>query len=303
MTSKAFQAVQSRAAAAGSVPPGTISLWEVYRFAYSLALLSFDRKHFKHALRLLLEPCNYWRNVEVPPVINWLGVKSGQKVLDIGSPKLPSLFIWYRLEAEVYATDLFPYFFEEYSYYAELLKPSSSGPAYHVEQQDARRLGYPDAHFDRVYAISVLEHIEDDGDSRAMREISRVLKPGGICCLTVPFSGSYHESTIDYEVYFKKPVDGRPVFYQRHYDPDSFQRRLIAPSGLRVLATQYFGERWLPYERVYNRLPRAFRILLSILGPAFSKLFLYRMEAPLGAKAALLVLQKGEGRSDASTCV
>ncbi|HEV2382525.1 MAG TPA: class I SAM-dependent methyltransferase [Terriglobia bacterium] len=275
---------------------GRVSLWSIYRFAYLVALRSLGRKNRTHALRLLLEPCNYWRNVEVPAVINRLGVKPGEKVLDIGSPKLPSLFIWYRLKAEVYATDLFPYFFEEYSSYAELLRPSFSGPAYHIEQQDARRLEYPDAHFDRVYAISVLEHIEDDGDSQAMREIARVLKLGGICCLTVPFGESYRESTIDYEIYFKKPVGGQPVFYERHYDPDSLQRRLVAPSGLRVLATQYYGERRLPYERLYNRLPRALRILVSPLGPAFSKLFLHSMEAPLRAKAALLVLQKGHGR-------
>jgi SAM-dependent methyltransferase len=295
VTSAGLQDTRLARAAVHEEYVGRVSLWSIYRFAYLVALRSLGRKNRTHALRLLLEPCNYWRNVEVPAVINRLGARPGEKVLDIGSPKLPSLFIWSRAKAEVYATDLFPYFFEEYSYYAELLKGSSSGPAYHIEQQDARRLGYPDAHFDRVYAISVLEHIEDDGDSQAMHEIARVLKPGGVCCLTVPFSGSYHESTIDYEVYFKKPVNGRPVFYERHYDPDSFQKRLIAPSGLRVLATQYYGERWLPYERLYNRLPRAFRILLSPFGPAFSKLFLCRMDGPLGAKAALLVLQKGQG--------
>jgi ubiquinone/menaquinone biosynthesis C-methylase UbiE len=243
---------------------------------------------------MLIEPCNYWRSVEVPAVLAGLGVRPGEKVLDIGSPKLPSLFVWSRLRADVYATDLFPYFFEEYSYYAKRLNHPPSGPAYHIEQQDARQLRYPDAYFDRVYAISVLEHIEDDGDSQAMREMSRVLKPGGTCCLTVPFAERYYESTINYEVYFKKPIDGQPVFYERHYDVDSLQNRLVAASGFSVSKLEYYGERWLPFERLYQSLPRPLRILLSPCGPVFSKLFLYKLGSkPSGAaKTALLVLRK-----------
>lgn len=269
-----------------------VCLWDVYRFAYLVAFRSLSWRQRTNTLRLLLEPCNYWRNVEVPAVISRLAVRPGEKVLDIGSPKLPSLFIWYRLGAEVYATDLFPYFFEEYSHYAERLNPPLSGPAYHIEQQDARCLRYPDCYFDKVYAISVLEHIEDDGDSQAMREISRVLKPGGICCLTVPFAERYRESTIDYELYFKKSVNGKPVFFERHYDPESLQSRLVRPSRLNVSIIQYYGERWLPYERFYQELPAVFKILISPLGPMFSRLFLVplRSESASSAKTALLQL-------------
>jgi hypothetical protein len=49
---------------------------------------------------------------------------------------------------------------------------------------DATALPYPDARFDLVIANHVLEHIGDDW--RALAEIRRVLRPGGLAILQVP---------------------------------------------------------------------------------------------------------------------
>ena len=45
-------------------------------------------------------------------------------------------------------------------------------------------LDFDDASFDVVISCDVLEHVEDDAG--AMRELARVLRPGGICVLTLP---------------------------------------------------------------------------------------------------------------------
>lgn len=45
-------------------------------------------------------------------------------------------------------------------------------------------LPYPDATFDVVTATEVIEHLEDF--RRVVREIHRVLKPGGVCILSTP---------------------------------------------------------------------------------------------------------------------
>lgn len=271
-----------------------VTLWNVYRFAYSVALRSATWERRSDVLRLLLEPCNYWRNVEVPAVINRLGAGPGERVLDVGSPKLPSLFIWQRLGAQVYATDLFPYFFDEYAQYSKRLRQPGSGAEYHIEQQDARCLRYPDCYFDKIYAISVLEHIEEDGDSKAVREIARVLKAGGLCCLTVPFAGQYRESAIDHEIYYKKPANGKPIFYERHYDRESLQSRLIRSSGLSLTGLEFYGERLFPYEHYYNALPHLLRIALAPAGPFFSKLCLSKtdQEGRPAPKMALVTLRK-----------
>jgi len=46
------------------------------------------------------------------------------------------------------------------------------------------RLPYPDAHFDAVVSIEVIEHVEDQ--FAFVRELARVAKPGGLVVLTTP---------------------------------------------------------------------------------------------------------------------
>jgi SAM-dependent methyltransferase len=53
-----------------------------------------------------------------------------------------------------------------------------------VHQGDAAGLGYADESFGGALAFDVLEHIDDD--AAALREIRRVLRPGGRAIVTVP---------------------------------------------------------------------------------------------------------------------
>ncbi len=51
---------------------------------------------------------------------------------------------------------------------------------------DARQIDAPDASFDRVFCISVLEHLPRKIDrAESMREMARILKPGGFLFITV----------------------------------------------------------------------------------------------------------------------
>ena len=66
---------------------------------------------------------------------------------------------------------------------------------------DATAMPFPDGAFDRVIAAEILEHVRDD--RRAVAEIARVLRPGGVVAVTVPawlperlcwaLSREYHE--------------------------------------------------------------------------------------------------------------
>ena len=53
-----------------------------------------------------------------------------------------------------------------------------------VEQGDVCRMPFEDASFDVVLATDIIEHVDDD--LKALREIHRVLTPGGTALITVP---------------------------------------------------------------------------------------------------------------------
>ena len=58
---------------------------------------------------------------------------------------------------------------------------------YHIEPM--QHLTWPDATFDRVCSISVLEHIQPQSEQKkAIEELARVLKPGGRMLLTLDYT-------------------------------------------------------------------------------------------------------------------
>jgi SAM-dependent methyltransferase len=249
-------------------------------------------------LKSLVLPVEYIRCAETRYILQHLDARPGQRVLDIGSPKLLSLFLAARLRAEVHATDLVDYFFERYALYSRVTLARDRG-RYHMGCEDARNLTYPSAHFERVFSISAIEHIPGDGDSRAMQEIGRVLAPGGIACLTVPWSDHGYLEEFkhrgDPDAYWA-PGDGDPVFYQRAYDRDTLERRLVEPSGLTRADLSFWGERNVPVEHMIlnRRVPRLFRVLLCPSHLVLARLFLRPLgeSEPSRKKVACLTLRK-----------
>lgn len=61
---------------------------------------------------------------------------------------------------------------------------------------DAEQLPFPDGIFQRVECDAVLEHVRDP--ERVVREIERVLAPGGYAHLVTPFCHPFHEYPKDY---------------------------------------------------------------------------------------------------------
>ncbi|MWC30987.1 class I SAM-dependent methyltransferase [Paenibacillus sp. MMS18-CY102] len=62
---------------------------------------------------------------------------------------------------------------------------------FRYEQMDASQIPHPDASFDIIIANHMLYHIEDR--QQALREIARVLRPGGILCASTIGSGNMKE--------------------------------------------------------------------------------------------------------------
>ncbi len=64
---------------------------------------------------------------------------------------------------------------------------------------DAHRLPFKDDSLDMILFKNVLEHIRDP--ARAMSEIHRVLKPGGVLYIKLPFLQPFHAVPDDYQRY------------------------------------------------------------------------------------------------------
>jgi len=225
-----------------------------------------------NGLKQFLCPIGYWR-FPVFGIVDQLvrGISHDTPtILDIGSPKLLSIYFAACLKSEVHATDIqdraiSTRYEPEFRSYASVFGASGD---YRVALQDARRMEYDDNSFDVVYSISVIEHIPDEGDSEAVREIGRVLKPGGIAVIEIPYAKKERNTFVEQQVYERR-YTGESVFYQRHYDDESLQRRLVSPSQLRLLSRMCFIERY-SFELYWSKIPELLKVPFLWLEPVFS---------------------------------
>jgi SAM-dependent methyltransferase len=206
------------------------------------------------SLRKRLGGLDYTRSVEYPLSIELLELESARRVLEIGSSKLflaPYIAVEYGVET--HATDLDPVVWRQEEWIRALGRQDllKSGK-FVVSQQDARELDYGDESFDRVVSISTIEHIREV--ARASAEIGRVLAPGGLAVITVPFSRRQREVWVERPVY-SQTYEGEPLFYEYVMDRKQLDRDIVAASGLAVEDLRFLGEPGLKMSRlVYHPL-------------------------------------------------
>jgi len=145
----------------------------------------------------------------------------------------------------------------------------------HFEVQIAERLTYPDNHFDVVAGIDIVHHIEIEP---AMREVRRVLKPGGVGIfrewIEVPMFETLRNSALvrkffpkemsfeDHRTHDERKLNAEDVATIRRVFPDCHQARFCIFSRLR---------RVLPIRNYHkaSRLEMIDRTLIRLC-PSFS---------------------------------
>ena len=106
-----------------------------------------------------------------------------------------------------------------------------------------------DASYDVVIANHVLEHIDDD--AKAMREVARLLRSGGIALLTTPINPTRH-------VTYEESAITAPIERQTHLNSPDLQRfyRLDIAERLRRTECSIETFRLTPPEEVtFGLLP------------------------------------------------
>jgi 2-polyprenyl-3-methyl-5-hydroxy-6-metoxy-1,4-benzoquinol methylase len=109
----------------------------------------------------------------------FLEAKPGARVLDVGAGQGTFSLRLERLGFEVTSVDAA-------AAAVEVLRARVRGP---VHEAAVEALPFDDASFDAAVLGEVLEHVEDDG--AGLREIARVVRPGGAVAISVPRNPSW----------------------------------------------------------------------------------------------------------------
>ncbi|MEL7061320.1 MAG: methyltransferase domain-containing protein [Acidobacteriota bacterium] len=125
--------------------------------------------------------------------------------------------------------------------------------------EDMTRSTLPDGSFDAAVSVEVVEHVEDD--ATFIRQIARVLRPGGFVYLTTP-NGDYRRN---------EGSDHNPD-HVRHYTRAQL-RALLDPAfeRVRVIYAVQMGPNWREGLKSF-RARRPLRTLRTMLGNLLNRL-------------------------------
>ena len=271
----------------------TLEAFKLCAFGTRVGLALAAKGRIADALKTAAYPLGYWRFLPIAYLLHYAKTNRAVRILDVASPKLVGLYLAHKNGRDVYATDLDDEkLFSRWSAAADALDLKN----YHVSFQDARRLQFPDNNFDLVYSISVIEHIPEDGDIQAMHEFRRVLKPGGIALVEVPYRRIADMIHMPYSSKGLPSPECRPMFYERHYDSKSLDQRLIVP-GLTVVNRLILGE-WFALDPWIStkRLPWLLRATFLPFEPLFAAMnYWARADDRKGRPLAALLLFRKHG--------
>lgn len=220
---------------------------------------------------------SYSRFIEYPRVVDALELKSGDVLLDVGSRYSPfPQLLAIQYGCEVVAVDPEPTFQKKQVSMARRVpaaaKALDSGKLQFLIE-DAGKLSFPSNHFSKIAAVSVLEHIVDE--THVVKELARVLKPGGRLVISVPYDPWRDEP----KYYRRNPYvlddKSREEFFMRFYNDENLRQRLIDPTGLELRTITYFGEPGFNAHNLLYGNPRVpwpikrllFQPLVPVLAP------------------------------------
>lgn len=195
-----------------------------------------------NGLQLMLNPVSCVRYFEFDYCKRNLGQHmDARQIIDISSPYLFGFYIAHRygLKYTYVNPDK-----RDVDCIEHLRKFISLRSRYSANLADATNLPYRDNSADDIISISVIEHINGSGDSAAMAEMWRTLKPGGKLILTFPIKRTYEEEFRDDNVYgLNVEKKNGKHFFQRYYDQDAVDKRLLSMvPGHEIVNTDIFGE-------------------------------------------------------------
>jgi SAM-dependent methyltransferase len=151
----------------------------------------------------------FWEQIRAVAFLGWLGEKN---ILDVGTREAVVPLYLVRQGATVTCVDVDT-------------SNVIGAPGITVQRADARWLPFEDNTFDHAISTACLKHIPGWGDREAVKEMLRVVKPGGLVALSFDYGKDYHA--------YPSAISGRRI-----YDRAALHKRLAS------LATVVGPEDW-----------------------------------------------------------
>jgi len=212
--------------------PGWARLWS-HSYRLGLAWLIRTAKNGfqpgrKPGFQRLLVPLDPWRYYEMGSVAD---DQFDGRCLDISSPKLLTSLLQREGSGDWLGIDLFA---------EEIDAWKAIDPALELEVQDATKLPYPDDTFDHAICISVVEHMGRGNDLDALKEIRRVVRPGGKFNLTSMVAPEGRDVFVGHKIYgdASEATGDGSVFFEHVYSPDEFAE-MTRLAGWDTVSTEY----------------------------------------------------------------
>jgi len=262
------------------------------------------RHNNKLGIKRILKSLSYERAAELPFIYALIHSKANNgvlRILDVGAGDsiLPS-FLLKEENVDVTCLDKFEWVDVQNNYVQASLGADQLNRL-EVVRSDLFEYN-PESLFDVITCVSVIEHFPGSSDSEAMEHMASLLKPGGLLILTTPVNEGFAKEFYRNEQVYGEYEDGG-TFYQRHYDVDGINTRLIEPSGLKEVERIFFGEYGYPFGQkfLFPQLKKnPFKVFYKWASPLFAKKFLTYSNSPVSsstmsvdtASGIILVLTK-----------
>lgn len=249
---------QTNAQSPFSTPRPPIRLSGLRCIIYEIAL---------NGWRILLETVNdfsLWRLIEYPWATRALNLTRGDTVLDVGSGTSSYPHMLAKEGVNVVVVELDPQRVRWQQRKRQTTARPGDGKFFPVVA-DATKLPFAAESFQRISAVSSLEHIPDDAP--VGQELGRVLAPAGIAALTLPFTSTERTAFFKGIKRFRLVApnafvqEGKAGSFFRFYTRADIQRIYVEPAQAQITDWRGFGRRllnWRYHETKLNRYWRKF---------------------------------------------